>query len=578
VRGGFIAGLAVLIASLASLTTPVRLLEGAWTDARLAFLAAPAEADDIVLVAIDEASIAAMRARPDAAPCACRTPLDKSWLALVLADLDRMGASVIALDALLDEWASPGQQTVFQSTAQGLSAKLVLLAPGAPETLQAGLAGQARWAAPDLGLIADYDAVVRVHDPAPNGAVSLPAAIAKAVGATVPEEPFLIRWRAPRAGQSGFPVYPAALIAAAPPEWIAGKIVLIGRMEVGGLATPLGDDVHQTPMRLRAPYRAGMAGVEAHAHITAQILSGRRLVALEGWAGLPLLIAAALVGVALSRRPGSWATGLAIALALIAAYWIGAAGLAALGVLVAMASPPLAFLAGFAIGNRALTGDIERDRRFLRRALGQYLPKPVIADLVRRPEGLRLGADRRRISVLASDVAGFSRLTQDLSPEALSALMNAYFDGAIEILWRHGAMIDKLVGDGVFAIFGAPAPTMDHAARAIAAARALDAFAEAFRKDAPERFGVSFGETRIGVETGEALVGNFGGRLRFDYTAYGEVVVRAARLQAANKTLGGRLLIGPGAAAEPHGAQLAPLAPITLPGIAEEVIPYRVAD
>ena len=120
-------------------------------------------------------------------------------------------------------------------------------------------------------------------------------------------------------------------------------------------------------------------------------------------------------------------------------------------------------------------------------------------------------------------------------------MINEYFDGVIDILWKHEAMIDKMTGDGIIAIFGAPVPSEDHADRAIACCREIDVFGKEIRERMIAR-GIKFGVTRMGISSGIGLVGNFGGDKRFNYTAYGEVVVIAARLEAANKTFGTRIL------------------------------------
>jgi adenylate cyclase len=114
-------------------------------------------------------------------------------------------------------------------------------------------------------------------------------------------------------------------------------------------------------------------------------------------------------------------------------------------------------------------------------------------------------------------------------------IINGYFDGLYEVLWKHEAMLDKLTGDGVIVLFGAPVEHEDHADRAVACARDISAYSAEYSKEVMARFGIKFGRTRSGVHSGPALVGNFGGEKRFNYTAYGQVVVIAARLEAANK-------------------------------------------
>ena len=154
--------------------------------------------------------------------------------------------------------------------------------------------------------------------------------------------------------------------------------------------------------------------------------------------------------------------------------------------------------------------------------------------------------------------------------------MNDYFGALTEILWKHEALIDKMTGDGIIAIFGAPVAQPDHAARALACARDIDAFAEAFRERSVAA-GLKVGRTRLGVNSGLGLVGNFGGDRRFNYTAYGQVVVIAARLEAANKEMGTRLLFSADTWA---GAGSAPdaraVGEIQLKGVVQPIAAYTL--
>jgi adenylate cyclase len=165
----------------------------------------------------------------------------------------------------------------------------------------------------------------------------------------------------------------------------------------------------------------------------------------------------------------------------------------------------------------------------------------VIDRIVEGREAVKIGAEAREITVMVSDLENFSNLVATLPVDTFAEVINAYFDGLIEILWKHEAMIDKMTGDGLIVLFGAPVVFPDHADRAIACVREIDVFAEDYRKKMLEKHGI-FGHTRMGLDSGIGLVGNFGGERRFNYTAYGEVVVIAARLEAANKTFGTRIL------------------------------------
>ncbi len=173
-------------------------------------------------------------------------------------------------------------------------------------------------------------------------------------------------------------------------------------------------------------------------------------------------------------------------------------------------------------------------------ALARYFSPNLAAELAAETRTLDLGGRRRDVTALFTDVTGFTTLVETLPPATLTALVNAYFAGLTDIVFAHGGTVMKIMGDALQVLFGAPEDQPDHAARAVACALALDACAEAFRA-ARLAEGVAFGATRIGLHSGEALVGDFGGGRYFDYTAYGDTINTAARLEAANKVLGTRI-------------------------------------
>ena len=149
------------------------------------------------------------------------------------------------------------------------------------------------------------------------------------------------------------------------------------------------------------------------------------------------------------------------------------------------------------------------------------------------------------MTFLFTDLEGFTFYTESVAPALLVSTLNDYLDGVCAIAMDHGGTIDKIVGDAVHVMFNAPLDQLDHAARAVRCGLAIDAFAQRFAAD-PARLAAAgrvFGVTRIGINTGRAVVGNFGGRRRFDYTAHGDAINTAARLEAANKMLGTRICV-----------------------------------
>lgn len=175
-------------------------------------------------------------------------------------------------------------------------------------------------------------------------------------------------------------------------------------------------------------------------------------------------------------------------------------------------------------------------------ALARYFSPNLAAELAADGRSLDLAARRRDLTALFTDVAGFTRLVESLEPAVLATLLNGYFTGLTDIVFEHGGTVAKIMGDALLVLFGAPADQQDHAGRAVACALDLDAFAQRYRQQVLQD-GVEFGETRIGVNSGPAMVGDFGGGRYFDYTAYGDTINTAARLEAANKALGTRICV-----------------------------------
>ena len=173
-------------------------------------------------------------------------------------------------------------------------------------------------------------------------------------------------------------------------------------------------------------------------------------------------------------------------------------------------------------------------------ALSRYFSPNMVETLSCQPECLTPHGEWREASFLFTDLAGFTPLAEALAPETLVALLNGYLEGVTEVVFSHGGTVMKIIGDAVQAIFGAPIADPDHATQAVACALAIDHFAEAFR-EAQRELGIPLGPTRIGVNSGEAVIGNFGGAHYFDYTAFGDAVNVAARLERANKVIGTRI-------------------------------------
>jgi len=182
--------------------------------------------------------------------------------------------------------------------------------------------------------------------------------------------------------------------------------------------------------------------------------------------------------------------------------------------------------------------EAERAYASLSRYFSPNLAQRLAGDL----DAIDLGGQRREIATLFTDIADFTTLVETLEPGVLGPLLNDYLTGMTDIVFAHEGTVAKIIGDAMHVLFGAPSEQPDHAARAVSCALALDDYAQSCR-DHWRQKGVTLGATRMGVHAGQAIVGNFGGGRFFEYTAYGDTINTAARLEAANKHLGTRICV-----------------------------------
>lgn len=195
--------------------------------------------------------------------------------------------------------------------------------------------------------------------------------------------------------------------------------------------------------------------------------------------------------------------------------------------------------------NLEITRGYQRRQQEAERARGQlcrYFSPSLVDVLTAETEDIDLRPQWRDITSMFTDIAGFTTLAEGLPADMMGPLVNDYHTGMTEIVFDHGGTLKNIVGDALIVMFGAPTDQPDHAERAVICALALDEFAETFRARWRDK-GVAIGVTRIGINSGPALVGNFGGGRFFDYTAYGDTLSIAARLEAANKQLGIRICV-----------------------------------
>ena len=343
---------------------------------------------------------------------------------------------------------------------------------------------------------------------------------------------------------------PAKLL---PPGVFAGKIALVG---LALKTTPEPGrhqaDTHATPfLRFSKMYAPG---VELHGQFIASAFAGRALRPLPwGWTGL--LAALGLVaGVGVLRR-WSGARGTIFTLA-ATALLLGASFLlfdrAGLWLPVAL---PVGLVLGLYVA-RGTTAYLDERRRKLeiRRAFAFYVSPDVVTEMTEHPDRLVLGGQRKELTVMFTDLAGFTSMSEGIAPEEVARVLNEHLTRMTSIVLRHGGTIDKFIGDAVMAFWGAPLSDPDHSRHALQAAIEMQAEMARWRREpgGPEEL-----HMRVGINTGPMVVGNLGSKDRFDYTVIGDAVNLASRLESVNRLYGTEILFTEAVARKVAGAMLA---------------------
>jgi adenylate cyclase len=298
-----------------------------------------------------------------------------------------------------------------------------------------------------------------------------------------------------------------------------------------GFSAPGLKDLRPTPVG------SAYAGVEIHATMMDNLLSGDFIRKPPlGWSIAANILLVFAAGILASLASKTYQSVLLTVLLLPLPILMGLLAYFAkvwMPVMVLEVSVLLALIASNLI-NYFTEG---RQKRYIKSAFSQYLSPVVIEDLISDPGRLKLGGERRELSIFFSDLQGFTRISEGLSPEALTALLNDYLSAMTDIILEEGGTIDKYEGDAIIAFWNAPVDQPDHAHRAVRSALRCQAKLAEMRPGIREEIGVGL-FMRIGINSGAAVVGNMGSRSRFDYTMLGDAVNLAARLEGVNKQFG----------------------------------------
>jgi len=290
------------------------------------------------------------------------------------------------------------------------------------------------------------------------------------------------------------------------------------------------------------PFSEGkMPGMQVHASVLDSVLSGRFMRPAPRWAGVVALLFCALVaGVGLMRL-GVW-PGLALSAATAAVFVIVAVTLFGQGLWLRVIEPAFALtLAAF--GGVSYQYFVEdREKRRVKRLFSRYVSKDVFDQLMSDPSKAGLGGKRRSMTVLFSDIRGFTTFSEQGEPEAIVQQLNEYFSRMVHVVFEHRGTLDKFVGDAVMALFGAPLDDPDHAEHAVQAALAMLRELEELNRGwaAEGRPTLAIG---VGVNTGEMVAGNIGSESIMSYTVIGDAVNLGSRLESLNKQYGTSVIV-----------------------------------
>ena len=518
--------------------------------------------DNIVLVAVDEDTLAKMP---------YRSPVDRSFLARIVKQIDQARPRAIGIDLLIDQPSEAAKDAAllnalrqakspiimgFATASDGLTEKQIAFQAQALKGLQKGLVTLTR---------DDFDGTVRQIYPGRvvkgNWLDGFSTALAKQSGIKQPYPAGRINFYHGLEGQLlSFTTYPAHAVKLLPPVWFKNKIVLIG-------STLPTTDRHPTPFVTSHGAKQGTAyGMAIHAHILAQLIRGDRLTGPDRWTSVAIVIAlAAFAGFIVFTRLAPLVSvsivGVVLLLYLACAYQF----FAVWQIQLPIATPVVAAVISSIILALVQWYRDRAQRLFIEKAFSQYVSPAVVRRIAEHKHSLLLGGETRMVTYVFTDLQGFTSLSETMPPAQIASLLNNYLDEVCQLFAQADATIDKIVGDAVIGFFGAPEQQDDQAERAVKLALAVDKFSQKYSQ-AQSQKGVAFGRTRIGVHKGKAIIGNFGGSRFFDYTGIGDTVNTAARMEAANRQLGTHICVSEAVARDCPNQAFRPIGNIVLKG------------
>jgi adenylate cyclase len=313
---------------------------------------------------------------------------------------------------------------------------------------------------------------------------------------------------------------------------LKGKIILVGATATGIY------DLRVTP------FSAVYPGVEIHATVIDNILHQNFLIhsAWTKFLDVCMIVFVGLImGLAIPRVKA--VAGIALSVSLIGAFVAANAAIFIwYAVWMNMIYPVLTMLTIYLVITVYRYVTEEREKKKIRGAFQYYLTASVVNEILKDPSKLKLGGDKKHLSVMFSDIRGFTSISEKLSPEELVRLLNEYLTAMTDIVFKYDGLLDKYIGDAIMAVFGAPLDQPDHAFRACRTALEMMSELRRLREKwaAEGRPDVDIG---VGINSGDMVVGNMGSEMRFDYTVMGDSVNLASRLEGTNKEYGTHIIL-----------------------------------
>ena len=365
----------------------------------------------------------------------------------------------------------------------------------------------------------------------------------------------------------------------APERYVAARDILANKVDarlikdhivfIGATAKVLGDTLY-------SPLGELIPGIEGHVQLVEQLLTGDSLLR-PAWENdllaVTLLATWFALWFLLSRYRPVWSV-LFTAAITISLFGLSLWLFTTQHLLLDPVYPALTVITLFIGMMVPRYLQTESEQRWIRDAFSRYVSPNRVKFLQENPQQLELGSTYRECSFVMTDLEGFTPLMEKYPPDMLADLLNEYLEGMVQVAFRHDGTLDRIVGDAVVVIFSAPLVQADHAARALACALEMDKFARECEKRQRE-LGIPFGRTRIGVNTGEVLIGNFGGKTMLDYRALGDPINTAARLESINKQLGTHISVSGTTIAQCKNFIGRPSGKLVLKGKTDAVVAYE---